>query len=424
MNSESTSEANIQRGLILLQQERYKEAEEFFRNALASDPQNARAMHHLAICQANQSENKITALETIDLAIALQPEESDFHATKAHFLVDLDRNDDAIISANKAVKLDPDNVYALNAKASVHVALREWANVEQTARQALSIDADDSTAANLLAHSLRLQNKLRENADQIQGMLARDPEDAFTHANAGWAALQNGDKNKAEEHFLEALRIDPGLEHAREGLLESFKARSPLYRMYLNYCFFLQRFSKRMRWAIFIGIYLGFRFAHKLFTSEFVWIGTSIAVLYLLLALWVHFARGVGNLLVLIDSFARHALSSRQRREALGVGGGVTLGVILLVIGVFSRMTAASVAGITLICTALPLAYTFTNNAPVGKWMFGGFAVFITMTGLLSMINVFIPKIVSASLLDPAVLLSIIMAVSTTWICGISKLNR
>ena len=119
------------------------------------------------------------------------------------------------------------------------------------------LDADNSASANQLAQALRLQNKHAENASHLAGMLSRDPEDPYTHANAGWAALQRGERRAAEVHFREALRLSPGFESAREGLLTSFRARSPLYRAYLRYCFAMQRLGAGSRWAVIIGLYLG-----------------------------------------------------------------------------------------------------------------------------------------------------------------------
>ena len=51
----------------------------------------------------------------------------------------------------------------------------------------------------------------------LEAALARDPENAVTHANQGWARLHAGDFRGALEHFREALRLNPSLEWARAG---------------------------------------------------------------------------------------------------------------------------------------------------------------------------------------------------------------
>src|SRR5580658_256855 len=126
-------------------------------------------------------------------------------------------------------------------------------------------------------------------------MLARDPQNASTHASAGWAALQRGERRVAEEHFLEALRLEPGSENARHGLLNSFRARSPFYRAYLAYCFWMQQLSRRTRWAVIIGLIVITNFSRELFTGSMAPVGYAVSVLYGLFVLWVWVAKGIGN---------------------------------------------------------------------------------------------------------------------------------
>ncbi len=63
---------------------------------------------------------------------------------------------------------------------------------------------------------VKLGRKAEAGADDRAALL-RDPENALTHANQGWALLEQGDHGKALEHFREALRIDPEIEWARAG---------------------------------------------------------------------------------------------------------------------------------------------------------------------------------------------------------------
>src|SRR5258706_135859 len=152
-------------------------------------------------------------------------------------------------------------------------------------------DAENAFRA-ALAQALRLQNKMAENAGHLAGMLARDPEDPYTHANAGWAALQRGRHREAEVHFREALRLNPAFDSAREGLLNSFRARSPIYRAYLRYCFAMQRLSSGSRWAVIIGLYLAARFGSRMKGG----LGLAVMALYFLFVLWGLVARPVGHL--------------------------------------------------------------------------------------------------------------------------------
>ena len=104
-------------------------------------------------------------------------------------------------------------------------------------------------------------------------------------------------------------------------------------------------------------------------------------MIYLLFVLWVHVARAVGNFQLLFDRFARHALEKGEVWEALFVGLGVIGGLPLLAAGLVSRQPVLLVAGVTLIGSAFPFAYTFMNSVPTGRLLFGAIGVFVYFTG-------------------------------------------
>ena len=63
---------------------------------------------------------------------------------------------------------------------------------------------------------------------ELRNTLSLDAEDATSHANLGWTLLHQGNLKKAEEHFREALRLDPELELARLGAIETLKSKVPV----------------------------------------------------------------------------------------------------------------------------------------------------------------------------------------------------
>ncbi|HWB61536.1 MAG TPA: tetratricopeptide repeat protein, partial [Chthoniobacteraceae bacterium] len=271
------SSGYIQRGLLLRQQRRYAEAEGFFRDALAQNPNDSFALMQLASCQLQMENRERDALQSIDRAIALEPNEAAYHGMRSCVLSSLDRGAEALKAADAGIELDPTSSFVFTARAQALLHLEKWSDAEAAARQALFLDADNSSAANQLAQALRLQNKMDENAGQIAGMLMRDPEDARTHGSAGWSALQRGNHREAARHFVEALRLDPESEYARHGLMESFRARSPLYRAYLAYGFWMQKIGGRMRMAVILGLVVAVNFSRALFTGPMAPVGYAIA---------------------------------------------------------------------------------------------------------------------------------------------------
>lgn len=400
------------RGLQLKELGRYADAESAFKEALSHEPNDAFALHQLAGCQWQIPGRHKDALQTINQAIAIEPNEPEHHVLRAFILCSLDRSKEALAAAQSALALSPTDTGAFAAEAQAYLQMENWPAAERSARQALALDADNSAAANQLAQALRLQNKLAENAAHLAGMLARDPNDAYTHASAGWAALQSGDRVTAETHFREALRIDPDFDNAREGLLTSFRARSPLYRVYLKYTFAMQRLSSGARWAVILGLYFGVKFARNIPGG----MGMALVALYFLFVLWVWVARPVGNFLLLFDSFAKYALRPREKLEAAVVGGGLLAGVVAIAASLGFQWPNVSI-GIGLIAASFPLSLTFTNESPAGRWIFGGL-------GGLTILATFWMLILPSSQADLVIAVALIGCLASTWLGNIPALNR
>ncbi len=290
-------------------------------------------------------------MQSIDRALAIEPNESGYHGMRAFILNALDRKADALKAADAGIELDPHSSFVFTARAQVLLHMEKWRDAEAAARQALALDADNSSAANQLAQALRLQNKMTENAGQIAGMLARDPEDASTHCSAGWAALQRGERRVAEQHFMEALRLDPESEYARQGLLNSFRARSPFYRAYLAYSFWMEKMGRRTHGR---DPRPGGR--HQFFQCAFYRPDgarghrSGRGAFYGLFVFWVWVARGVGNFILLFDRTARYALRRGEKIQAWLVGGAISVGVPLLLTGLaMDNMDALRMPAIALV---------------------------------------------------------------------------
>lgn len=381
---------SYEKGRILFEQSRYVEAIQEFIKLLTINPDDDTALSLLANCQMHIPGQEIEALTTIKRAIGINPEVVDYFVIKALILSQLGKNKEGVNVAKEALSLDPEDYTAYGALALCLSGLSKWAESEKECRKALELNPDYDFAANLLTHTLRLQNKMEENQDKISSLLSENPEDPFTHSNAGWSALQNGDNEKAQTFFLEALRLDPCFEYARSGLVETFKVRSPFYRLYLKYCFFMQRFTGRQQLLLIIGFFVIAKVAGMVFTGPLKFIGTTVSLLYLLFVFWSWVAAGVGNFIILRDRFARHALLKREKLEGIFVGGSVTAGLLLLIITVFANLGSGLLA-LALIGAAFPFSMTFTNNHQWGKYFYGFLGSCILLGGALSFIRSFIP---------------------------------
>jgi tetratricopeptide (TPR) repeat protein len=419
MNDAPRISPQILRGLQLKDLGRYADAERAFKEALAQEPNDAFALHQLAACQFHQAGRQREALATVDASIAIEPNSADHHILRSFILSHLNRPKEALEASRTALSLEPLHSGAFTAAAQAHLHSENWVEAEDAARQALELDADNSAAANQLAQALRLQNKLAENASHLAGMLARDPEDPYTHASAGWAALQRGERRAAEVHFREALRLSPGFESAREGLLTSFRSRSPLYRAYLRYCFAMQRIGKGRQWAIIIGAYVAMKLGSQIKGG----VGSAVCVIYFLFVLWVWVAKAAGNFLLLFDSFARHALRRNEKIEAAVVGGGLIVGLAAFGSGLVFDWSLAQYLGIGCIASIFPLSMTFTNGSPVGRWLFGTVGTLALLGGFLALGGRSIPFTYQDSAKN-LFFFVVICSVASTWLGNVRALRR
>ena len=417
--------SELSHGILLQEQGKMEEAEACFRSVLAQEPENDFVYNRLALCLLDQEGKKTLALDSIGEAIRIQPEYSFHHAIKSLILASLRRGKEGLEASEVAIALDPEDSFSLATKANAYCAMDRWAEGEKWSRRALAADSDNSMAANLLTHTLRMQGKSDLNAIAVDQMLAANPESDIAHINAGWTALQRGDHRKAEEHFREALRLDPDCDHAREGLVESFRARSPLYRAYLSYCFFMQRFTGGKQWMIIIGIYLVYRFASKALQKVSPLLAGGLTFLWLALVMWVWLAPGIGNLLILLDRNARLALRSSERAQGIAIGGGLILGLIAIGVGFGFDSSPAILGGFGLLISTVPASLSFDNESVPGRIVFGSITAYIYLATIvivvLEMMNQ--GKELHAAVM-PLATIGVLAAVICTWLGNVPALRR
>jgi hypothetical protein len=148
--------------------------------------------------------------------------------------------------------------------------------------------------------------------------LARRPDDAWTHANQGWALLHQREPYKAMEHFREALRLEPGNEWARAGIIEAMKARNFLYRWILAYFLWMARLPPQVQWGLIIGLFIGNRVIASVARSSpqlapFLW---PVLYIYIAFVVMTWLAEPLSNLILRLSRFGRLALFPDQIRGA------------------------------------------------------------------------------------------------------------
>jgi len=147
---------------MLRERRREEDAIPLLMECLGGDPENAEAHAELALTRLEVKGQRKLALESIDEALRIHADEPFYLALKGFILSRLDRDKDAVKLADQAIALDPALPFAWTVKTSGLIGQSKWAEAEDACKEALALDADDSSASNQLAIILRAQGKLGE----------------------------------------------------------------------------------------------------------------------------------------------------------------------------------------------------------------------------------------------------------------------
>jgi tetratricopeptide (TPR) repeat protein len=297
----------------LLQLGRYPEAERELGQLLANDPRHPLAhalMAHAMLGQLRLNDAEYAAREAVSSA----PDEAFAHYAVAAVLRERRRYTEAAAAIEQAVALDPYSADHFALLAQIRCDQHEWSAALSAADQGLEVNPEHAACVNLRAIALVHLGRRAEAASAIGGQLERSPDDAVTHANQGWTYLHQNDPKRALEHFREALRLDPGNNWARSGIVEAMKARNPVYRVMLAYFLWMSRLSGRTQSAIVLGGWFGLQVLRGSARANPA-LGPyvlPIVVLYGLFVWMTWLANPLFNLMLRLSKYGRHALSPEQ----------------------------------------------------------------------------------------------------------------
>jgi tetratricopeptide (TPR) repeat protein len=377
-------DACLMRGRALLERSRYEDAAGWFRRGIEAEPDSGECYALLAICLMNvdgkAGEAQVVALR----GVSIEPENCFNRCIHSLSLGNVAKDGqtsvlrEALAEANEAARLDPESDLAQTTLGRAQLRLGMWPEAEVSARQALELDPKNTTATEILSASLLHQGKQGKHDDLVRFQLGNNPESDTAHSAAGWNALQKGDAQAANRHFMEALRLNPIHEGARLGLVESYRARSFFYRAILSFDAAINRITEGRQRAFWIGGYLIYRLAYSGLKASVPWAANLLASCWLLLVFWSSLSRGLSSLIMLFDRFARRSLKTKEKWEGILVGGMASLSLGLLVASFFAGKysPALTLFAVGFFFSALPAASAFMNDHYIGKWLYRGIAAF------------------------------------------------
>jgi tetratricopeptide (TPR) repeat protein len=388
--------ARLDLALLLFQQSRYELADRELRAELAVDPANVLAHALLALCLAEREQLDQAAHEAEE-AVRLGPLMSFAHYTMARVLFDRRRLKESEAAIAMAIQLDPEDADFASLLASIRFHQRRWSDALEAAERGLAFDAHHVGCTNLRAMALIKLGRKQEAGATIDAALARDPENPVTHANPGWALLEQGEPARALHHFREALRLDPQGEWARMGIVEALKAKHILYRLMLRYFLWTSKLSGKAQWAVILGLVFGQNLLRRVTVQVPAlapFAGPMLLLVFVFLILtWI--ADPLFNLLLRLNRFGRLALSHEQVVASNWLGGCILAALASL--ATYGALRAwrwdcpeLLIAGINFGFLVLPVAATFGFEPGWPRRVLGLFTILLALAGpgtaLLSMV--------------------------------------
>jgi len=333
----------ILRAQMLLERDRYAEAEREVGRALSETPDHPIALSLMAMCKLHQ-DRKPEAEQYAARAVAADPEHPYTHYVRGWVLVDVGKLPQARAASEEALRLDPTDPDFHALRSAVYLSANRWVDALAAAEKGLEYDAEHDGCQHQRTVALTRLGRHDEADRQMSQTLRQNADDPMAHANRGWSLLHQNRPKDALEAFREALRIDPGLEYARAGVVEALKAKNPIYRLVLAFFLWMSRLSPKAQAGVILGGFVGFQVLRQIGGS----VPALSVVILPIMAVYIAFvvltwvSVPLFNLLLFTSRYGQAALSRDQKLGARIFGGyllgvlayfGVTLTMVLTGVG-------------------------------------------------------------------------------------------
>jgi hypothetical protein len=260
-------------------------------------------------------------------AIALDPESAFAWAVYANVLNSDARPQAGEHAASRALELAPGELFALEVRARSRLLRGDAHGALEDIEVALTERPDEPTLLELRATTLAHLRKPDEAAAMVSEALRIQPESAATLTTLGWQLLRQGEVDEAVVAMRDALSIDPGDRHARRGLIESMKARNPVYGRVIRAQFWIAPPLPLRRCAVIAAVVLsGFGLLMRWNAGE----APLVAILMLMAAfLLLTSARSVSDLGFWLTSRGRVVILRDEFRLGLLTCSALALSAVL-----------------------------------------------------------------------------------------------
>jgi len=317
----------IERARSLVNLRRLEQAISELKKILAFDPENIDAILLITGCYLDLNENT-KAIAYADELLRIIPDFSVACYYKAICLDRLKKSEESEKFIIQAIQIDPYDADYFGFLSGLYIDRHKWDVGLKYADQGLQIDPENRVCLNHRTLCLTKLNRKSELISSIENTLQANPYDSYTHSNVGWAKLENGNHKEAKEHFAEALRINPNSENARLGMVEAIKAKNFIYKLFLDYSFWISKQQGRVQWLFIIGFFFLTRLIGGLAKEYPILNPIIIFIVFVLYLSWI--INPLSNSVLFLDKLGRYALKKDEKIAALIVSTGLFIGIILV----------------------------------------------------------------------------------------------
>lgn len=324
----------------LINQGRHAEALQLLRKARAESPWSDVIAHDLALTlvRLDRAQEGTTVAEQM---IAEDPDDAFAHATLG--LVQLQRGlvKEGQESFARALAIDPEDASIHGLLARAHLERDKPNEALAVTATGLAIDPDNDLCLTFRAQALLALGRGEKAREISARLLQLDPDDSQNHTLRGYELITTGRPAEAIPHFKEALRLDPRNEGARQGLVTSLKARSPLFAFVLRGFIALERVNLWTMLAVLVGFLMALRYLEKSLQADPVWLPVLASVKLVVYACFLlsAIAHQLYEILLSFDPDGRQALSRDELRATRWYLASIAAALLCLWWGLASEKT-------------------------------------------------------------------------------------
>ena len=309
--------SHYERALLLYNSRRYEAAIPELQEAVAEDESDAYAHGLWALCLIELDRHQ-QALAMAKRAVELAPDSDYSFFVLSRVYLERSHLNEAFAAISTAIQLDPEDAMNHAWLARVEYERGNWNASVAAAEAGLALAAENDMCLHYRSLALTKLGRGDEARQDQEVLLAADPNDPHSHAARGWTLLEESEPEKAKEHFLEALRLDPSLDYARVGLANALKAKHFVFGLALRGLLYLDRFKTWVMWAFMIALIVSVRFLDRLAATNAAAV-TPVLLLkaaFFTLIVLVIVAHPLFNLILRLDRDGRRALSPDEIRAS------------------------------------------------------------------------------------------------------------